>query len=292
MISILFQGWTSDPAVLGTIGFALILWVRGVRFLKAGAVATGWQDRWWFAPSFVAALAVMIVAACSPIDGFAAELFWVHMIQHLLLLMLVAPLLVAAAPWLPLWYGLPAALRRRLAAVPASRPAPFRSAPWWGALGFLVLFIAGTWVWHLPVLYDLALKNDIIHDYGEHNTFLLAGILFWLQVIPSTPFRPLLGVVGRILFLLVAVIQNVALSVYLSFAPVPLYAPYTALSSRPGGLTALGDQQLGGAIMWTVGDLPFVIALIGIVMAWLGAQMAEAGPDDERPPVPVGSQPA
>jgi cytochrome c oxidase assembly factor CtaG len=71
----------------------------------------------------------------------------------------------------------------------------------------------------------------------------------------------------------VAIIQNVILSVILAFAGKPLYAPYAALAHRPGGLSALADQQLGASIMWSVGDLPFVIALVGLVMSVLYAQM-------------------
>ncbi len=135
-----------------------------------------------------------------------------------------------------------------------------------------MLFIAGSWLWHLPALYDLALRNDLVHDYLEHNTFLLIGIIFWLQVIPSAPLRPLLPYLARIAYLLAAVIQNVALSLYLGFSPKALYTPYALLASRPGGISALTDQKIGAAIMWAVGDLPFVVAIIGIIQVWLWSE--------------------
>jgi cytochrome c oxidase assembly factor CtaG len=227
----------------------------------------------------------MIVASCSPIDVYSAQLFWVHMVQHLLLLMLVAPLLVSAAPWLPLWYGLPAGLRRRIEG-PAGNWTSFVAHRWWAAV-FLLVFIIGTWIWHAPRLYDLALNNDTVHDYGEHNTFLLAGILFWLQIIPSAPFRPLLGTLGRGAFLLIAIVQNVVLSMVLAFAGRPLYAPYVELSHRPGGLTALVDQQLGAAIMWSIGDLPFVIALIALVVNLLNDELSEDPVEEPRSPTAI-----
>jgi cytochrome c oxidase assembly factor CtaG len=290
--SSLLQGWTLDSAVLITIAIGTALWLRGRAVLEGLAAAgeVGWTDRWWYVPSFVSALAVMIAASCSPIDAYSAQLFWVHMIQHLLLLMLVAPLLAAAAPWLPLWYGLPSTLRRGIERTLGSsrrgRPRPGR---WW-AVVFLLLFIVGTWIWHLPNLYDLALSNDVVHDYGEHNTFLLVGVLFWLQIIPSAPFRPLLGTIGRGAFMLVAIAQNVVLSVVLAFAGRPLYTPYVDIAHRPGGLTALMDQQLGAAIMWSVGDLPFVIALVALVMTVLNGEFAEVQAEEPTPTTPVASR--
>jgi putative membrane protein len=293
----LLQNWSADPAVLGTCVLACALWFRGRRYLlaRAGTAAAGstehltWTDRPWYRPAFFGALAAMLAAACSPIDELSGELFWVHMVQHLILLMIVAPLLVLAAPWLPLWFGLPDKVRdvvgprfgsfgRNLPSGLHGRVLPFAS---------LILFVLGTWIWHLPRLYDLALSNDILHDYGEHNTFLVVGILFWLQVLPSPPFRPVLGLAGRALYLLGAILQNVLLSVVLGFAPHPLYAPYAALAHRPGGLSALSDQQLGAAIMWSIGDLPFVLGLMWLIQVWLRVQMAPAGPDS--PGIPVAT---
>jgi cytochrome c oxidase assembly factor CtaG len=286
----LVHDWSWDWAVLLTIAVGLVLWLRGRAVLtQAPPDPASWSDRWWYVPSFVSAIAVIIVAACSPIDDLSGRLFWVHMVQHLLLLMLVAPLLVAAAPWLPLWYGFPSALRRRAEPILQSLRGTAERVPRLWAVLFLVLFIAGMWLWHLPWLYDLALRNDTVHDYGEHNTFLLVGLLFWLQVIPSVPFRPLLGMAGRAVFLIVAIMQNVALSMVLAFAGKPLYLPYVQIQHRPGGISALMDQQLGASIMWSIGDLPFVIALIALMMTWLGAQISE---DDESPAPVVAGRPA
>lgn len=265
--------WAPDPVVLVVAAIGLLLWLRGLAVIRR--VADPEQDEWdpWRQAAFLGALAAMLLAASGPIDELSAQLFWMHMVQHLLLLMLVAPLLVAAAPWYALWWGLPDRARRLLASLARrSDGAASRPRRWWPAAA-LALFIAGIWVWHLPSLYDLALSNEVLHDYGEHNTFLLVGVLFWMQVLPSPPFRPLLGLPGRAAFLAVAIIQNVILSVILAFAGKPLYAPYAALAHRPGGLSALADQQLGASIMWSVGDLPFVIALVGLVMSVLYAQM-------------------
>ena len=128
------------------------------------------------------------------------------------------------------------------------------------------------WAWHWPALYDLALTNATIHDWCEHLTFLAVSFLYWTQVIPSPPLRLRLGYLGRMVYLGVAIAQNVVLAVLLGFAPAPLYAPYAHLVSVPGGLSALADQRLGAGIMWTVGDFPFVGALCILGLLWLATQ--------------------
>jgi cytochrome c oxidase assembly factor CtaG len=291
------HGWTLDlPILIGTV-VGVVLYMRGLGWQHAAptsdsrssALATrattsspSRSEEGWRLAAFLVALAALIAASCSPIDSYAGSLFWVHMIQHLLILVVVSPLFVVAAPWYPLWYGLPPFIRHVIQAGEDS--ALYRvlaRAVWivWRPSVCFALFVVGTWVWHYPALYDLALRNDVVHDYGEHNTFLLIGMAFWLQILPSPPVRAVLGSLGRAVLLLLAIVQNVILSVVLGFAPHPLYAPYAELLHRPGGLSAHADQQLGAAIMWSVGDLPFVIAIMWLVQRWLSAQMAE--PADE-----------
>jgi len=202
------------------------------------------------------------------------------MIQHLLLLVVIAPLLVAAAPLLPLWLGLPRWARRlvRSSAI-LKAGSPFHRLGHWLRQPAVscVLLITGTWVWHWPALYDLALTNAAVHDWCEHATFLAVSALFWTQVIPSPPLRPRLGYLGRAGCVGIAIIQNVILAVLLGFAQVPLYAPYAHLALGPGGLSALQDQQLGAGIMWVFGDIPFVIAFALLLYWWLASQSDDQG---------------
>src|SRR5258705_258710 len=82
------------------------------------------------------------------------------------------------------------------------------------------------WLWRWPALYDFALTNNFIHDWGEHTTFLLVSILFWSQVIPCVPLRPRTGYIGRMGCIGVAIVQNIIFAAVIGFAQVPLYAPY------------------------------------------------------------------
>jgi putative membrane protein len=290
------NGWPVPPTVLLGCLVAEILYFRGWRLLvkaeQAKRTASSGKYQWgswfWRGTSFLGAMVAFLLAASAPIDILSSRLFWVHMIQHLLFLVVIAPLLVAAAPLLPLWLGLPRRARKlvKVAVKPNAWRAFYQAGQWLQQQPVIAcgLLIIGTWAWHWPPLYDLALTNYAIHDWGEHVTFLAVSIIFWAQVIPSPPFHPRLGYLGRLGIVGIATVQNVVLAALLGFAQVPLYAPYAHLLQGPGGLSALQDQQLGAGIMWTFGDLPFGIALSVLVQRWLASQM-----DDTR--IALGSHP-
>ncbi len=288
------NGWPVPPFILLISFVAIFLYFRGWHILmeetegrRAAStinpslfiVATGGKDRrntWlWCGTFFLGAIIVLILASSAPIDILSGRLFWVHMVQHLLILIVMAPLLVAAAPLLPLWLGLPTWTQRLILrlAKPPVRQAFYKVGHWLRqpaiSCGFLII---GVWAWHWPPLYDLALTNDFIHDWGEHTTFLAVSVLFWTQVIPSYPLRFRVGYIGRLLCIGFAIAQNVVLAVLIAFAPAPLYAPYAHLVQGLGSFSALQDQQFGAGIMWTFGDVPFGIAINVLVQRWLASQ--------------------
>ena len=299
------NGWPIPPTVLLGCLVAEILYLRGWQVLvkaeqrrtaraKTSLASTGshtggyqWDSWLWRGAYFLGAIFVILLGDSTPIDVLSGRLLWVHMIQHLLILVVMAPLLVAAAPLLPLWLGLPRWARRlvRASSMLKAGSAFHRMGHWLRQPAIsCVLLIAGTWVWHLPALYDLALTNAAIHDWCEHATFLAVSALFWTQVIPSPPLRPRLGYLGRAGCVGIAIIQNVVLAVLIGFSQVPLYAPYAHLVLGTGGLTALQDQQLGAGIMWVFGDLPLVIAFAILLYQWLDSQ------SDDQEEVNVGEK--
>ena len=289
------NGWPIPPTVLLGCLVAEILYFRGWQVLvKAEQRKTArarksvalhgshaqWDSWLWRGIYFLIAIFIILLGTSAPIDILSSRLLWVHMIQHLLILVVMAPLLVASAPLLPLWLGLPRRARRlvRSSAI-LNAGSPFHRLGHWLRQPVIscILLIVGTWVWHLPALYDLALTNAAIHDWCEHATFLVVSFFFWTQVIPSPPLRPRLGYLGRAGCVGIAILQNVILAVLIGFAQVPLYAPYAHLPLAPGGLSALQDQQLGAGIMWTFGDLPFGIALSVLLHQWLVSQSDDQG---------------
>jgi putative membrane protein len=239
-----------------------------------------WNDWHWRSIFFIGAIIAFLLAVSAPIDILAGRLFWVHMVQHLLLLVVVPPLLVASAPLLPWWLGLPRWGRKtiKMAVHLQIRRGLLRAGHWLLRQPVIasVLLVVGIWVWHWPPLYDLALTDSAIHDWCEHTTFLIVSILFWAQIIPSPPFRPSPGYLGRIGCVAVGIAQNVMLAVLIGFAPAPLYAPYAHLPGGSGGFSPLQDQQFGAGIMWTFGDLPFGIAFSILIHRWLASQTDEA----------------
>ena len=267
-----FRGWfvlVKEERARGTAG------TRTSVSLDGYDVATIAWDRWLLrGVYFFVAVLIALVGDSAPVNFFSARLFWVHMVQHLLLLVIIAPLLVASAPLLPMWYGLSQWARGLLSRLARSKATkPFYYTGRWlrppAVAGLLLM--TGMWVWHWPAFYDLTLTNEIIHDWGEHLAFITISLLFWLQIIPSPPLAPRAGYIGRLACLGFAIIQNVALAVLLAFSVTPLYAPYAHIVAAPGGFTALQDQQLGAGIMWTFGDVPFLIAVGALILQWLAS---------------------
>lgn len=236
------NGWPVPPFVLIVCLVAEILYFRGLRILVKGvqakqtysqgvhafylhghdqsAPSSQWNHWHWRGIIFLCAILAFLLAASAPIDNLSGRLFWVHMIQHLLLLVVMAPLLVASAPLLPLWLGLPRWARRlvKISARPGAGRAFYRFGYWLVRQPALAcaLFVTGIGIWHWPPLYDLALTNSAIHDWCEHSTFLAVSLLFWAQVIPSQPLSPTLGFPGRIGCVGIAIAQNLVLAVLIA----------------------------------------------------------------------------
>jgi cytochrome c oxidase assembly factor CtaG len=275
----LWLAWTLDPTLL--IGLALIL---GAYFYALGPLRRRWGvmepvDRAKVA-WFVAGWLVLLIALISPLDTLGDEfLFSAHMIQHMLIAIVAPPLLLL---------GIPAWMLAPLFKSETTRKAARWIAHPIVAFGLLQLDI---WVWHAPPLYDLTLSNDMIHIV-EHLTFIAFGVLYWLPVMSPTPAIPRMSKGFAILYLFVGCQPMVALGALLTFAAQPLYQPYVD-APRVWGLSPLGDQQLGGLIMWLPSNIPYLIALSIIFFQWVAerdrVERAAAGEFSEAAEVaPVG----
>lgn len=228
--------WSLDP------GLAYVFASGGLYLL--GARGRGRPAGWQIA-AFFAGLATIVVALDSPIDVYADELFWVHMVQHILLLTVAPPLILLGKPWPTIWRALPLGPRTAVGrAIGQARwTAPLRAIahplPAW------VLFNATLVGWHIPSAYDLTLTNGVVH-VCEHALFFFTGLLFWARVIDPGPLRPRLVWPMRIAYIAAAMVVSWILAITLVVVPHALYHYYAALPSRPGGLTAgngLGGQR-------------------------------------------------
>jgi putative membrane protein len=255
-----FGGWSIQPplAYVAVAGMLYHVGGRGYR-RKPEPQRTA---------AFIAGLATIVVALESPLDTYADRLFWVHMLQHVLLLTVAPPLILLGRPWPRMWRALPAQSRRTLArSLTRSRwSAPIRALvrPWPAWLLFNLTFIA----WHIPGAYDLTLRSSTVHD-TEHAMFFFTGLLFWARVIDPGPLRPRLEWPARIAYVIGAMVVGWVLAITLVLVQHPLYSHYALLAHRPGGISALTDQQLAAGVMWVPGSISYTILMILGVYRWL-----------------------
>lgn len=221
-------------------------------------------DRRWRAAAFYGGVATLLVALVGPLDDLADSLFVAHMTQHVLLLTVAPPLLVLGRPWLRVWRPLPLAVRR-----PAARWAVRAAAAAPPVVAWL-LMNATMLAWHVPVLYTAAVRHAGIHVL-EHASFLATGLLFWTIALAAPPLHARLGEIGRLAYLALALFPGWVLAVVLAFARTPLYQAYADLSSRPGHLSALADQQLAAGVMWVPGSIAYLVAIVIGFYRWLEA---------------------
>ena len=273
-----FWDWSFDPPLVLVIDLAIIYWIGDRRTLTPERTRTAQR---WRNICFYASLAVLAIALASPIELLSAKLFWVHMIQHVLLLMVAAPLFVLSCPWIRLWRCLPLSGRRSLgrALSQGDRAAPLRALS--RAIGdpvpSFVLFSGVLLVWHLPVLFDATLRSTELHAL-EHTLFFCTALLFWKQVIPSAPLHARLSSPQRVGYLIGAMIVSWVLAIVLAVAPHPLYSFYAAEVTRPGGISAMADQQIAAGVMWVPGSISFLIALLAYVHRWLSPSAPVTAP--------------
>jgi len=264
-----FWDWSFDPPLVLVIDLAILYWLGNRRTVTPERKRTAQRRR---TACFYASLVVLAIALASPIEQLSAQLFWVHMIQHVLLLMVAAPLFVLAAPWIRLWRCLPLDTRRWLArgVSHGDSTAPLRLAsrtlgrPLPSFIAFSVVLLA----WHLPALFDATLRSSGLHAL-EHTLFFCTALMFWKQVIPSPPVHIRLPAPERVAYVIGAMIVSWALAVVIALAPHPLYHFYAHLATRPGGISAMADQQLAAGVMWVPGSVTFLIVMLVYVHRWL-----------------------
>ena len=259
--------WSFDPFLI--VAVVAVVWHEiGLAKLARRSRPERTRQRRLRSLWFYAGLVVLLLAVESPLDYWADDYFFVHMVQHLLLMFGAPTLIVAGAPWQPLLDALPGKLgqeaTREVLTGGWSRPvravAGWLLRPWVSIVTFNLVMVC----WHIPAMFDLAERNSAVHIWLAHASFFLAGVLFWLQFIESPPFRrkmPLtsqaVALIGtNVLMWLVAMALGILTSV--SWYPVYNHIPGVTLP-------AFADQQIGAGILWICGDFWAIPTLIFVM---------------------------
>lgn len=271
----------------------LALGLTALALLYAGGLARLWRRAGpgrgvsvARAAAFFAGLLVL-AAALLALDHLADESFAWHMVQHLLLVMVAAPLLVLGWPLYVLGWTLPLGWRRGVAR--AWNRAPLWRAVWKGLNRPVLAWLLATgvfWAWHAPPLFDAAARDGRLHAL-EHLSFLATSALFWWVVLRPAGRRAL-SRGAAVLYLFAAALQASLLGALLTFARAPLYPDYTH-KALAAGHDPLADQQLAGLVMWVPMDVVFLAFASVVFLRWLAgeeeAQRAREGlSPPEKPP--------
>ncbi len=248
--------WSFGP-VMALVAAVVVAHEWGLARLARRATPAHERGRRRRAWLFYGGLALLVVSIDSPLDYWAGSYFFVHMIDHVVAAFFVPILIVAGAPWVPLLFALPVRARRRLmrAVIREPRWAWLRSVgrvaghPWTAVVSFNASMLA----WHVPALFEFSERNAWAHVVLMHGSFLVTGTLFWLQIIPSHPWRPRRGPAFQIGAILATNAIMTLLAISMSILTTTSW--YPSYDHVPGvTLPAFADQQIGAAILWVCGD--------------------------------------
>ena len=255
-----FDAWVTVPLLLSALWYA----TGYVRLRQRAMHASHRADATYFALGWL----VLAAALVTPLHAAGERSFAAHMLEHELLMLAAAPLLVLSRPLGVALWAFPPGLRQGLAAG--------GSALLGGAWRLLTAPVVATllqaavlWLWHAPRLFDLALAHPGWHVL-QHLCFLISALLFWWAVLHGRGSHRLGVAVGCLFF--TATVSG-ALGALMAFSNSPWYAGYAASGLDAFGLTPAEDQQLAGVLMWVPGGL--VHAGAGLVL--LARRLREGG---------------
>jgi putative membrane protein len=267
---VLLLSWAWRPEIILTLGLAAGLHLTGRWRLKQRSgrrIVAPWRT-----VSYLSGLAVLGIALMSPIDVLSAQFFFMHMIQHLLLVMVASVLLLIADPMPIMIWGLPSGLRLEAGRLLRPESAFRRTVRSLTTPGLVWLYFVAVLVgWHDPGAYNLALESELVHNL-EHITFFGTAMLLWWHVIGSAPhIHKRLSSGVRIGYVLSVVPASAITGVAIAFAGKPIYTYYTTVP-RLGTMTVLEDQMLAGVIMWIPGSMMYIIAALVLIARMIRAE--------------------
>jgi cytochrome c oxidase assembly factor CtaG len=256
--------WTIEPGVAIPLFVAAGLYTVGVvRLWRAGGRGAG--IRVWQASCFGAGCAAVVAALMSPIDTISTELSSAHMVQHELLMIVAAPLLVAGVPLVAMLCALPQPIRGPIARTMRTRWLSVAWAVLSAPATVWILHAIALWTWHIPVFYEAALRSEAVHAL-EHACFFGTAALFWWGITRGRYGR--IGYGAAVIYVFATALHSGMLGAALTVSPSVWYPIYAA-TTPAWGMTPLEDQQLAGLIMWVPAGLVFTAVGLLYFAAWL-----------------------
>jgi cytochrome c oxidase assembly factor CtaG len=254
-------GWSVDPAILVPLLLTAALYVSGVVRLWRSAGQGRGTTRLQVL-SFAVGWLILALAVGSPLHDLSRKYFAAHMIEHELVMLVAAPLLVLGRPLPVMLWAFPRGWRRHI----GQGAGVLAYLVGWEVLTVplvaTVLHAAAIWLWHLPPAFDAALTNELLH-WLQHLSFLASSLLFWWVMLELRRPRA-----SSIAFLFLTALHTGFLGVLLAIAPRPLF-PAQAQLAVAYGADPLADQQLAGLIMWVPAGLFYVTAGLALAGLWI-----------------------
>jgi cytochrome c oxidase assembly factor CtaG len=263
--------WRFEPVTVFVILAAGTLYAAGVRRLGP---SRGWPRL--RAAAWFGGLGVLAAALLSPVDAYADVSFSTHMAQHLLLTFPAPVLLALGAPATLALRALPPPAARRLASALRSRPVAILARP---TVGWVVFVGVSVGV-HFTQLFDASLRSQVWHA-AEHGLWVAAALIYWWPIVGVDPALHAVPYPARLLSLTLAMPAMSFLALAIYGASRPLYATYAALPA-PWGLAALSSQRDAAVMMWLLGNLALVVAMLFVAAAWKRADEIRQRREDMR----------
>jgi putative membrane protein len=269
----ILRSWTFDPVVVLALVAAGALYAHGLT--RVGPAQPSFPR--WRGACFLSSLGVFSLALLSPIQAYSGRLFSVHMVQHLLLTMVAAPLMVLGTPILLALRASSGSFRARiLVPILRSRLAALLSHP----VVSWSLFTVALWASHFTNLYEEALGSQAVHGL-EHLLYVGAALLFWRPIVGLEVGRARLSHPGRLLYLFLAMPQMAFLGLAIYSSDQVLYPHYVTTASALG-TSALADQHLAGAVMWIASMVLMLPAMAFVLFDWMRKETREGVRLDAR----------
>jgi putative membrane protein len=247
------RGWELEPSIVIPLLVMALMYFVGWRRCCDDRPNARWESVF-----FVAGWLVLAAALLSPLHHLGEELFFAHMAQHEILMLLAAPLLVFSRMDQIIPWALPIAARKKLLGF-------FHSSVFQSSSIALVIHAIAIWGWHIPALYQASIRSEAVHA-AQHLSFLLSAFWFWWALFYSMASKRAYGSAAAYVF--VTGLHTSVLGAILTFSS-HIWFPIYGSTAPQFGLSVLQDQQLGGLLMWIPANLVYIAIGLWLLRAWI-----------------------